>query len=155
MYTKPWDAAEGKHSEMVIRRDEDGAFIPVDAGNKDYQEYLAWVDDGNEAKEDEVPSPPLPPLTPISRRQFFQALAMNDLISPEEALAALQTGAIPKDMEDVIGKISDPQSQFAARMLLAGASEFERNHPLVDAFATSIEMMPEETDDFWRQAATL
>jgi len=156
MYTRPWNPIEDKHHDVLIRRDEDGAYIPFDEGNTDYQAYKAWQLEGGEAKDEEPPPPPPPPPLPaISRRQFFQALAMNDLISPDEALAALQHGAIPKDMEDVINNISDPQSQFAARMLLAGAAEFERNHPLVDAFAASIEMTPEETDDFWRQAATL
>ena len=33
-----------------LRRD-DGAFIPYDEGNRDYQEYLAWVAEGNTAEE--------------------------------------------------------------------------------------------------------
>ena len=32
----------------TIIRDEDGAFIPTDPDNVDYQEYLAWLDRGNE-----------------------------------------------------------------------------------------------------------
>ena len=32
----------------AIVRDEDQAFIPTDPDNVDYQEYLAWLDDGNE-----------------------------------------------------------------------------------------------------------
>ena len=35
-------------NENVIVRDEDGAFIPTDPDNTDYQEYLAWLDEGNE-----------------------------------------------------------------------------------------------------------
>ena len=32
----------------TITRDSDGAFIPTDPDNVDYQEYLAWLDEGNE-----------------------------------------------------------------------------------------------------------
>ena len=34
-----------------ILRKEDGAFIPKDKDNKDYQEYLKWVAEGNTATE--------------------------------------------------------------------------------------------------------
>lgn len=30
-----------------IERIEDGAIIPFDLGNRDYQDYLAWLDAGN------------------------------------------------------------------------------------------------------------
>lgn len=30
----------------TIHRDSDGAWIPADARNRDYQIYLQWVDDG-------------------------------------------------------------------------------------------------------------
>jgi len=34
-----------------ILRKEDNAFIPKDEANTDYQEYLAWVAEGNTAEE--------------------------------------------------------------------------------------------------------
>ena len=34
-------------ANQVIRK-EDGASIPFDEYNADYQEYLAWVEEGNE-----------------------------------------------------------------------------------------------------------
>jgi hypothetical protein len=65
MYTKPWDHIESKPSETMVRRDEDGAHIPFDDGNKDYQEYKLWLDEGNEPAEDDPPSSPDPSDEPL------------------------------------------------------------------------------------------
>ena len=45
LYNVP-DDFKGMIVESVIRK-EDGAMIPKDEGNRDYQEYLAWVAAGN------------------------------------------------------------------------------------------------------------
>lgn len=34
-------------SDSVIKRVADGTFIPVEPMNRDYLEYLAWLDAGN------------------------------------------------------------------------------------------------------------
>lgn len=39
-----------------VLRVADNAFIPFDPANRDYQEYLAWVAEGNQA--DPAASPP-------------------------------------------------------------------------------------------------
>ncbi len=40
------DSTFQNYQKEVIRK-SDGAVIPFDTGNRDYQEYLAWVKEGN------------------------------------------------------------------------------------------------------------
>ena len=56
-YTQVWDHMTNAPSQTIIVRDEDGAFIPMDPDNVDCQDYLAWLDQGNE------PTPYTPPPT--------------------------------------------------------------------------------------------
>jgi hypothetical protein len=42
----------------VVFREVDNSYIPFDPANTDYQEYLAWVAEGN------TPAPPDEPETP-------------------------------------------------------------------------------------------
>jgi hypothetical protein len=43
-----------------IKRLSDGATIPNDPGNRDYREYLQWIEEGNTP----LPAPPPPPPAP-------------------------------------------------------------------------------------------
>ena len=48
-YKKTKDS-EGNVRTDQIKRISDGAWIPFDEENRDYQDYLAWVAEGNTAE---------------------------------------------------------------------------------------------------------
>lgn len=52
------------NSQSVIR-DADGACIPSDPANTDYQTYLKWVEDGNTPNPYVEPPPPVPQQAPM------------------------------------------------------------------------------------------
>ena len=52
----------------IIVRDEDGAFIPFDPANVDYQEYLEWLGKGNEPTPVTPPATTLPEVAPVEDR---------------------------------------------------------------------------------------
>ncbi len=51
MYKKVTDI-DGSTNKMVLRK-ADNAYIPADNANRDYQEYLEWVAEGNTPEEAE------------------------------------------------------------------------------------------------------
>jgi hypothetical protein len=59
-YTQVWDSMQNQVSDRIIVRDEDGAFIPFDPANRDYQKYLQWLDEGNTPNQ--VKQPTLMPI---------------------------------------------------------------------------------------------
>ena len=106
----------------------------------------------------QAPAPPVetPELVPeiISDRQFFQQLAIAGMITDTEALAAVKTGDIPAAMETFIDSLAEGD-QFSARMVLCGATQFSRNHPLVEQFGAANGMTDDQIDALWIAAAKL
>ena len=138
-----------------VLRTADGAFIPADPANIDWQGYLAWLEAGHEASP--LPTPEqakVAPAVSVSDRQFFQALALAGTITQDEALAAVMTGTLPARMEAAVAGLPDAQ-QFAARMLLSGATTFERGHPMVARLGAALGYDDAALDALWREAASL
>jgi len=91
----------------------------------------------------------------ISDRQFFHALAKRGLITGEEAKAAVKTGEIPAALQVVINNLPPEYNRFDVEMLISGATVFERHHPTTQVIASTFGWSREQTDEFWRFAATL
>lgn len=85
MYTQIWDHMTNAISETIIKRDKDSAFIPFDDGNRDYQEYKVWLNEGNE------PNPPVKPEPPIDTPPPPDINEVNAQVQDlEERLTALE-----------------------------------------------------------------
>lgn len=94
------------------------------------------------------------PCPPISKRQFYQQLAVAGIITQDEALAVLATGALPPALAVIVGKMAADQ-QFPAKMALIGGGDFDRNHPLTIAIGAARGMTPAQIDAFFNAAAAL
>lgn len=137
-------------NETIIRI-EDLAFIPPDPLNRDYMDYLKWIEEGNVPDPKEVPQEPVP--ASISDRQFFQQLAIAGIISEDEALAS-NAAVIPAPLLVLVNQLPE-EDQFNAKMILSGATTFERNHPLTISIGSAYGMSSDQIDEFFKQASVL
>lgn len=103
-----------------------------------------------------VSHPEAGPVVPasVSDRQFFQALAIRGEITEEEALDAVGPGIIPAAMLALIDQLPEAE-RFGAKMLIRGATVFERANPLADLIGALFGWDAEALDEFWTFAATL
>lgn len=98
------------------------------------------------------PAPPVPET--ITDRQFFQQLAIQGVITQDEALAAVGPGTLPATLAGLLAQLPADQ-QFGAKMKLIGQVEFHRHAPITGALAQMFGWDSATTDTFWRTAALL
>lgn len=100
---------------------------------------------------------PVPEVAPdeISRRQFFQQLAVMEIITKTEALAALQNGTIPPPLQVIIDQLPTEDDKFNAQMLVIGAASFNRLHTLSEVVRVALDWSIGQRDEFWRSASKL
>jgi len=136
---------------VYIQRDSGGVLIGVFANSQPgLAEELA-------AEDDPIVVAFLNRLTApaaISDRQFFQQLALQGIITQEEALAAVKAGAIPMALQRLINGLPADR-QFAATMIITGATTFERNHPLTIAIGAAYGWTSDQMDALFSAAAAL
>jgi phosphohistidine swiveling domain-containing protein len=89
----------------------------------------------------------------ISDRQFFQQLAVDGIITEEQALAS-NAAVIPAPLLAIIEQMPADQ-QFDAKMKVSGATTFYRDDPLTIGIGTAYGMTSEQIDEFFTAAAAL
>lgn len=57
----------------TIKRLSDNTFIPPDRANIDYQQYLLWLEEGNEP----LPPDPIPEPTPLTPQQKLEQAGLT------------------------------------------------------------------------------
>jgi hypothetical protein len=138
-------------STTSIIRTSDGASIPADPANRDYESYLVWLAVPNTPDPYVAPPPPVP--ASITDRQFFQQLAVQGIITQADALAA-NAAVIPQALLTLINAMP-PDQQFGAKMIVSGATTFFRDNALAVAIGTNYGMTPAQIDEFFTAAAAL
>lgn len=103
---------------------------------------------GVEHLAEELPEQPII----VSRLQFFRGLWKRELISQQEAVAAVK-GAIPHQLQEIIDQLPE-DARGDAEIVVAGASEFDSSHPLNTLIGSHL-MSPAEIRGFYLFAKSL
>jgi hypothetical protein len=94
-----------------IKRLSDGAFIPNDPGNRDYREYLDWLEAGN--TPDPAPAPPPPP---PSYTAFWDALVASSVYASirTQSMASLPMNTLATEFIALLGDAKVGRANEAA-----------------------------------------
>ena len=121
-------------SETTVQRLSDNAFIPFDGGNRDYQEYLEWLAEGN-TPESYVP-PPAPPVTQVTAYQ---------------AKIQLSRAGLYDSVVTTVNTSDNPELKIAWEV----ATTFERNSPFILALQPELGITDAQLDDLFQQASQI
>jgi DNA-binding XRE family transcriptional regulator len=121
-------------SEKTVQRLSDNAFIPFDGGNRDYQEYLEWLAEGN-TPESYVP-PPAPPVTQVTAYQ---------------AKIQLSRAGLYDSVVTTVNTSDNPELKIAWEV----ATTFERNSPFILALQPELGLTDAQVDDLFQQASQI
>lgn len=118
------------NSQSVIR-DADGACIPFDPANTDYQAYLKWIDEGNTPNPYAPPPPPVPQQVPM---WAVRTVLQNDgLFDQAQALIAASTDNALKNVWEY-GNFADRNSNAIVTLSAAlGLTSEQVDQMFIDA----------------------
>lgn len=122
--------------DSVIRI-SDGACIPCADGNADYEEFKAWMADGNT---------PLP-------ADHVAALTTNSVTMRQARLALLQAGLLGA-VNQAVAAMPGVEGE-AARIEWEFSTTVERHRPLVQSLVGALNLTETQLDDLFALAATL
>lgn len=126
--------------------------LPPNAGDI-RSEFDTWVGSGGVVEPYVEPPTPVP--ASLSRRQFFQIVAIKGWITWQEAEDAMG-GAIPQALLGLIDELPlDDAQKFDARMLIKGATEFQRRHHLTYLLGYLFDLDDPAIDDLYRDGAAV
>jgi hypothetical protein len=99
----------------TILRLSDNAYIPQAPGNRDYQEYLEWLEEGNEP----LPAPPPPPPGP-DYLAFWEALMSSSVYASirEQSFTSLPMNTLATEFIALIGDAKAGRPNETAIQLL-------------------------------------
>jgi hypothetical protein len=122
----------------IIRRMSDGAFIPADHTNTDYQQYLVWLAGGG------VPLP-AQPTTPVVPQQITRA----------QGKAALITMGVWGSVTAYVATITDPTERALAEVALNDTLTWKRSSPFLNTAAAALGLTPAQIDALFVAAAAI
>lgn len=123
--------------------------------SREYGEPFSGIENGKHVIRKVDPATlPEPVPGSISDRQFFQQLAALKLITEQEAEDAVASGVMPASLAALVDMLPE-ENRHPARMLLKGATIFERNHPMTEIIAQLYGFTSDEVDNLFREAVKL
>lgn len=120
-----------------IVRIHDNAVIPLDENNLDYQQFIQWMNDGNEPEPYVPPEPTVP--AAVTMRQ---------------ARLALLNAGLLDSVETAIENLLSPEKE-AARIEWEYSQEVQRHNGFVSVLANSIGLTEQQVDDLFLAAIQL